>query len=384
MASLYLHIPYCERKCFYCDFYSLENQDSILPFLDSLERELWMYHSFSIREPIETIFFGGGTPSLLPGDAISRILNSIREQYNVSKDVEISLEANPGTVDLIKLKQYQQSGINRLSYGIQSFHDDELTFLSRIHTSEQAIASVQLAQDAGFQNINIDLIFAIPGQTLERWSQNLEKARDLGTQHISAYSLIVEPNTPLFRSVQKGTVTPALTETEARMYEFTMEFLEESGFHHYEVSNYAKPGFHCRHNLNYWNGSNYLGIGPSAHSHWDSRRWWNVRNVLKYNESIGLQHLPVDGEESLYPEQKFDETIMLRLRSTGIDTRQLLVDFGVDIMKNKEQLISELTKENLMIVSESTLKLTKKGFLLCDSIIESLLKNKNSNTLPCK
>ncbi|TAK50712.1 MAG: coproporphyrinogen III oxidase family protein, partial [Bacteroidetes bacterium] len=232
---------------------------------------------------------------------------------------------------------------------------------------------VTLARNAGFDNINIDLIFALPKQTMDAWQDNLEKALTLKTQHISAYSLIIEPNTPLQRLVESKQVTPCPTEHEADMYEFTMEFLHNHGFEHYEVSNYAYKGFSSKHNRNYWNHTNYLGFGPAAHSFWGSRRWWNVKNLQLYIDRVAEGKLPVEGDEHLTRHQLFDETIMLGLRSSGVALEIVQSEFGVNLLENHNVRIKDLISEGLVELSQNSLRLTPTGFLLCDSIAQSLL-----------
>ncbi len=384
MASLYLHIPFCERKCIYCDFYSIENLKPMQTFVEALQKEISMYKSYSHRETIETIFFGGGTPSLLSDDSLKSIFETIHQNFNINKNVEITLEANPGTVDEKKLHSFREIGINRLSFGVQSFHQNELEFLGRIHNAEQAINSVKSAQDVGFENINIDLIYSLPQQSMKNWEATLEKAVALGTQHISAYSLIVEPNTPLNRMVESKQITPMPTEQDAEMYEFTMKFLQERGFVHYEVSNYARAGFESKHNSNYWNHTNYLGFGPSAHSFWSDRRWWNVKNLQLYIERIANETLPIESEESLTKTQLLDEAIMLGLRSNSLDFVQLEKRFGINLCQVHNSTIEQLLASNLAELNENKLRLTDNGFLLCDSIAESLLVQLQVEDLTCR
>jgi len=371
MASLYLHIPFCEHKCIYCDFYSIEALDPMESFLVALREEIGMYGHY--KSSFETIFFGGGTPSLLSPATVRELIGLLRETFDIEKDAEITLETNPGTVDERKLAGYREAGINRLSFGVQSFHDDDLKFLTRIHSSAQAREVIRTAERAGFDNTNLDLIFALPGQTMERWRRNLEDAVELGTKHISAYSLIVEKNTPLHRMVHSGEVATLPIGIEAEMYVMTMEFLAARGFEHYEVSNYAKPGYHSRHNCNYWNHADYLGFGPSAHSYWGGKRWWNFSNIRGYGEKIALREYPVAEKEILTKDQLFDETVMLGLRSGGVDMKRLKQEFGVDFAEMCGSVLSGLFEEKLAKVELQKLRLTDKGFLLCDEITQRLL-----------
>ncbi len=373
MASLYLHIPFCEHKCVYCDFYSLESREWQSLFVDLLCREAEFFSSSYGGEEVETIFLGGGTPSLLTPQELGQILSVLHRRFSIRSDAEVTLETNPGTVNAEKLRAFRALGVNRLSIGIQSFHDDDLRFLTRIHTSEQARACVRLANDIGFPFVNLDLIFALPGQTMERWQHNLEEAVSLGTNHISAYSLIVERNTPLFRMVETGGVSTLPIETEADMYLRTMAFLREHGFEHYEVSNYARAGCRSRHNMNYWNHSPYLGFGPSAHSFWENRRWWNIANLSTYCDALDRGSSPVAGEETLATSQLLDERIMLGLRSSGVDVAAFRRDFGDQRWAQLQFELAALEEDALLIRDQDVVRLTDRGYLLCDEIVKRCL-----------
>lgn len=373
MASLYLHIPFCEHKCLYCDFYSIESLEPLEDFLKALGREIDRYASFGHEESFETIYFGGGTPSLLSPEAIGDIIGRLRTNFRIDKDAEVTLEANPGTVDRAKLLEFRNVGINRLSFGIQSFDDAELKFLTRIHSSSQARDAVRLAREAGFDNISIDLIFALPKQTLDGWRKNLEEGIALQPQHISAYSLIVEQGTPLARLVRSKQVSPLPVEAEAEMYELTMATLRDAGYEHYEVSNYALPGFRSRHNSNYWNHSNYLGFGPSAHSFWSGKRWWNFSNLGTYCGRIESGESPVAGTEELTDGQMVDEAVMLGLRSEGVDLERLAREHGIDLIAASRSVVESMIADRLAVRERNLLRLTDKGYLICDGLSESLL-----------
>ena len=379
MASLYLHIPYCEKKCIYCDFYSIENMQTMEQFLRALENEIARYaERYSTSEGFETIFFGGGTPSLLPPSVLGRLLDALHTHYRVEPGAEITVETNPGTVDVEKLRAYRGLGVNRLSIGIQSFHEDELKFLSRIHSADQARRCVEDAYDAGFENVGVDLIFSLPRQTPERWRANLEQALALRPKHISAYSLIVEEHTPLFTMVKEGAVATLPEETDSQMYEETLAMMAENGFHHYEVSNYARSGYECRHNRNYWNHSNYLSFGPSAHSFWkdgptDGRRWWNVRSIAQYCENISGGTLPVSGSETVDREKMYSEAVFLGLRTGELNLAALRQVYGVDLLSTRRDSLTDFSREGLIHLDSQSITLTRKGFLVCDAIAESLL-----------
>jgi oxygen-independent coproporphyrinogen III oxidase len=382
MAGLYLHIPFCEHKCIYCDFYSVapkEHPDAyralINRFLLSLHREIKLRaddHRF--RTSYKTIFFGGGTPSLLSASNMNEILNMLNSSFSIADGAEVTLETNPGTVDEQKLRDFRQAGVNRISFGVQSFHDDDLKFLTRIHSASQAKEALKSARRAGFENLSIDLMFSLPNQSLGRWESNLEQAMELDPAHISCYSLIIEPNTPLARMVESKQIAPLPGEQDAELYEFTMEFLSAHGYEQYEVSNFAKPGFRSQHNSGYWNHDHYLGFGPSAHSFWDARRWWNVSNVVEYSQRLEHDVLPVSGEEQLVTEQLIEEEIFLGLRGDGIDTTEFTRKYRLEFLTSFSQIIVELVAERLAMFVGPRLKLTSKGYLLCDEICSSFLK----------
>jgi len=374
LAGIYFHIPFCAHKCIYCDFYSIEESGSFDVFLDKLQTEIRLYAPYGEKEPIRTVFFGGGTPSLLEPDALKRILDQFLNHFSLEgEDSEITLEANPGTVDRRKLAEMLSLGFNRISFGVQSFRDEDLKFLTRIHTAEEARRAVSEAKEAGFENISMDLLFALPAQTLAAWEKNLQEAVKLQPQHISAYSLIYEKGTPLAQMVESKLISPLPLESEALMYEFTMEFLGNSGYEHYEVSNYAKPDFYSKHNMAYWTRKNYLGFGPSAHSFWSNKRWWNVSDLTTYSEKLAGGNLPVQGEEDLTERQIFDEKVMLGLRSSGLDVARLQLEYGTGLAASLQPVIRRLIGDGLAVYEDMTLRLNDRGFLICDSICQDLL-----------
>ena len=376
MSSLYLHIPFCEHKCIYCDFYSIapnEKPDSyntlVVRFLEGLRQEIELRSQDShFKESFETIFFGGGTPSLLSPSIVGEILDLLSGKFSVNAGAEITLETNPGTVDLATLRDFRKAGVNRISMGIQSFYDDDLKFLTRIHSAAQAKECVRNAFEAGFDNVSFDLIFALPNQTRERWQSNLNQAMELNPTHISCYSLIVEPNTPLQRMVEAKQVTPLPVEEDAALYELTMEFLGAHGYTQYEVSNFAKQGFKSLHNSNYWNHKNYLGFGPSAHSFWNGKRWWNVANIVNYLDRVEANAVPVAGEEILTQEQLMEEEIFLGLRSEGVDVAGFRRKFEKDLLADHRPTIDALVDNGLALLEDNRLRLTSKGYSLCDEI----------------
>ncbi len=369
-AGIYVHIPFCEKKCFYCDFYSIENHSQRGEFMKCLTREIERFSGNHSGLEVDTIFFGGGTPSILSAIEVETILNSLRRQFCISSEAELTMECNPGTVSRESLADYRSLGINRLSFGVQSFFDDELRFLTRIHDSRQAVEAVELARGAGFTNVNTDLIYGLPNQTEDRVYANLEKAVALNPTHISAYNLIVEPGTPLFTAVSAGKTKPLDEHTEAKMYEQVMTFLEGCGYVHYEVSNYARQGFECKHNLKYWNCEEYVGFGPSAHSYLDGIRWWNISSLNGYISSLSGDRLPVSAKEELTDSQLVDEYVLLQLRQGKIDVETLRRRFGI---APEQEFIAEMIDASYVQRAGDKISLTRRGFTVADEIAEEIL-----------
>jgi oxygen-independent coproporphyrinogen-3 oxidase len=318
----------------------------------------------------DTIFVGGGTPSLLSPQEIEIILNPVYKNFNISAEAEFTMECNPGTVNQQSLASYHQLGVNRISFGVQSFFDDELRFLSRIHNSQQAVEAFKFARSAGFDNVNIDLMYGLPGQIEDKLLSNLENAVALNPNHISAYNLIVEHGTSLFAAVASGEIKSLDESTEGRMYELTMGFLEKNGYKHYEISNYARLGFECKHNLKYWNSEEYIGFGPSAHSYLGGSRWWNISSLSSYLFSLSNDRLPISAKEELTDTQLVDEFVLLQLRQGKMDLKTLRDKFGIDLDTG---FISDLKKAGYVNVADNKIFLTKKGFIVCDEIAEEIL-----------
>ena len=348
-------------------------------FVGALLQEIDGYREYGVQSTVDTLFFGGGTPSLLdPGD-LRAILERLKRHFHVSDTCEITLEVNPGTVGAEKLQAYRALGVNRLSIGIQSFNDEELRFLTRIHSSSEAERAVRDAREAGFMNLSLDLIYSLPGQTLSAWAETLRRAVGLRPDHISAYSLIVEAQTPLFRMVEEGRVIPGSPEDEASFYEFTMEYLAGEGYEHYEVSSYARPGFRCRHNSAYWSQENCLGFGPAAQSFWRDagrpagRRWLNIASLSAYLERIAAGRMPVAAQEELGIMSLANERIFLGLRSDGLDLHRFEQDFRFRLQERQPDFILRLLEGGLATINGDILRLTAKGYLLCDEIARRLL-----------
>jgi oxygen-independent coproporphyrinogen III oxidase len=373
-SALYIHIPFCDHKCIYCDFYSIITSDNIKPFLNSLKKEIKYYSLlYSENRKFSSIFFGGGTPSLMEPEYLSEIIQNLYDNFLIADDVEITMETNPGTVNQKKLQHFFEKKFNRISIGIQSFHEDELKFLTRIHNKNTAIETAFNAKDAGFENINIDLIFNLPGQTKKKWMENLNIAVSLPVTHISAYSLILERGTILNKMVLDGKVVLQDDDYDADLYQYTIEFLESTGFIQYEVSNFCKPGYECRHNNAYWRYRDYIGLGTSAHSFVNNKRWWNYSSLKKYLLEIESKGEAVASSEEISKEERLDEYVMLALRSKGIDLNDLKKNFG-DVWINKNySYLKLLMNENLIKIENDFVKLTNRGYAVCDEILSKIL-----------
>ena len=373
-SALYIHIPFCDHKCIYCDFYSIITEDNIQPFLNSVKKEIEYYSEYYSHNRIFTsIFFGGGTPSLMKPKYLGEIINLLRTSYSVSDDAEITMETNPGTVDKNKLTDFLQIGINRISIGVQSFNNEELNFLTRIHDKQTAVDTINSVYEIGFKNISLDLIFNLPGQSKDKWKHNLETAVSLPINHISTYSLILERGTILNKMVLDGKVKIQNEDHDADLYELTIDYLLSKNFYQYEVSNFCKPGFECRHNNAYWRYKDYLSFGTSAHSFMSGKRWWNFSSLKKYISEIESKGNAVANFEILNDEQKLNEYVMLALRSKGIDLMELKNNFGSQWMIKNYSYLKELNRNSLVNINEDFILLTQKGYAVCDEIVKNLV-----------
>ncbi|MDP4280720.1 MAG: radical SAM family heme chaperone HemW [Bacteroidota bacterium] len=328
MAGIYIHIPFCRRKCFYCNFFSVASTQYRKSFLEGLAKEIHHRRDYLEGQTVSSIYLGGGTPSLLETEEIGEILNTIRNEFIIDAEAEITIEVNPDDVKPGLFDSYNKLNINRISIGIQSFFPEDLTYLNRIHSAEQAYQSVKEAFAAQFQNISIDLIYGIPGLGDHNWEMNLEKAFELNVPHVSAYALTVEPKTPLDLLIRKGTLPPPEEEDMISQFKILMEQMRAHGYDHYEISNFGKKGFYSRHNSMYWTGGYYLGLGPSAHSYNGKSRQWNAAGIEKYLDQIRNEENCLE-IEVLTPGQKYDEYVMVSLRTQwGCDLEKIRNDFG--------------------------------------------------------
>ena len=369
MFGIYVHIPFCEKKCIYCDFYSIERTEHISSFVDTLCNEITLRAKQSDSYPPATsVFFGGGTPSLLTPVQMERIITVIRNHFAINHDAEWTMECNPGTISHESLCGYRSLGINRLSFGVQSFNESELAFLHRIHSPKQAEEAIALARSAGFDNVNLDVMFALPDQTMDSWKHTLETIIALAPEHVSAYSLIFEEGTPLFTMRQRGTVHEANEENDAEMYEYAINRLAKAGYTQYEVSNFAQSGRECLHNCTYWSGDDYLAFGPSAHGLTGGTRYWNYRSLTRYTELLSSGELPVANSEKLSLHERMFERAFLELRARGIRIHEFQNDFGIDILQALGKELELWESEGLVMQSDGRLKLTSAGYLVCDEL----------------
>ena len=340
--------------------------------LEALRAELKLRSHYLEGQTIETIYFGGGTPSLLSADELQRLLDVVFQNYNVAGSPEITLEANPDDLTYLKILELTRTPINRLSIGIQSFRNEDLKWMNRAHTAAQADFSVKCAQDRGFENITIDLIYSIPGLSLAAWQQNIQKAVDLEVQHISAYSLTVEPKTVLGQQHSKGEMHPVADTVSEEHFLALRHTLMRSGFEQYEVSNFCKPTMHSRHNSAYWNGAHYLGVGPSAHSFNGQSRQWNIANNAQYIRGI-QEDTPMFEVEVLHNTTRYNEYVMTRLRTKwGIDLDHIQQAFGIDLIGREKNRIEQWQQGELIVCDNHVLQLTEKGLLLADRIASDL------------
>ena len=376
--ELYLHIPFCVRKCAYCDFLSSpENGETIENYVEALIREIKAYQALSLNDIVVTIFLGGGTPSVLEGNQMERIFEALHEVFEIAEDAEITVEANPGTVTQEKLSAYRKLGINRISFGLQSADNGELKLLGRIHTYEQFLESYEMARTAGFTNINIDLISAIPKQTVRSWEETLKRIIRLKPEHISAYSLIIEEGTSFAKLYGEGSPLERdlpSEEEERLMYEKTEEILGENGYHRYEISNYVKEGMECRHNLGYWERKNYLGLGLGASSLLDNRRYSNTENLREYTECAGQPEKIRKNTEHLTEEEQMEEFIFLGLRKmNGISEQAFWNCFQKTIWDCYGENIRKVMEKGLLKQREGCLSLTKKGIDVSNYVFAEIL-----------
>lgn len=364
MAGIYLHIPFCKQACTYCDFHFSVNMAGKSELVHAILKEMNERKGYLENEKVETIYFGGGTPSVLSEEELNPILEKLRKEFLVSTNVEVTLECNPDDLTEEKLQQLKKAGINRLSIGLQSFNDQELKWMNRAHTSTESVSCVKLAQDAGFDNITIDLIYGSRFQTMHSWHYTLEKAINLKVQHISAYNLTIESKTKLGLSYQMGSEPEVNEEFSAEQFNIMLDKLGSNGFVHYEISNFGKEGFFSKHNSSYWLGANYLGLGPSAHSFNGISRQWNVRSNAAYVQKLNAKECYFE-KEILTEQEKYNEYILTRLRTMwGCSKHTIEKDFGAEMFHLFEKILKKHKK--YFNVEGDVVKLNTDGKLKAD------------------
>lgn len=379
--GMYIHIPFCVKKCFYCDFISAPSDDETIDkYVRALIRELEMSATDYKDRTVATIFFGGGTPSILSVKQLKTIIDTIYNNYNVAKNAEITIEANPGTINYDKLAAYREMSFNRISMGLQSVNNNELKVLGRIHTFEQFLEEYGYAKRAGFENINIDLMSAIPDQSYNSYMECLKTVIDLKPQHISAYSLIIEENTPFYNWYNEGEFVGRIVdeETDRQMYHATRRILADAGYERYEISNYAKYDYECRHNLTYWERGDYAGFGVAAASLIDNVRYTNITNVAKYiDSSLGENMLELirDNMEKLTENDCMEEYMFLGLRKMkGISVQEFFESFGTNIDDIYGKVIEQQIKKGLLIREDNRIYLSETGIDVSNQVMAEFLR----------
>lgn len=369
--GIYIHIPFCKQACHYCDFHFSTSVKKKGELVNMLCRELVLRKDELGENKVQTIYFGGGTPSLLSSEELKQIFKTINANFTVAEDAEITLEANPDDLSREKLELLGNSPINRLSIGVQSFFEEDLKLMNRAHNATEALESIQMAKEY-FDNISIDLIYGIPDMSEERWKKNIEMALDLGLPHFSCYALTVEPHTALKKFIEKGLIKPVDDEAAKVHFDILTETLKKAGFIHYEFSNYGKPGYFSQNNTAYWMGKPYLGIGPSAHSYDGESRKWNVSNNSLYIKYLGKGEIPFQ-EEVLSLTDKYNEYVMTRLRTMwGISLEEVEGKFGLRFKNYLLDQAKENLREGLLELKEDKIKVTEKGKFLSDGIAADL------------
>jgi oxygen-independent coproporphyrinogen-3 oxidase len=371
VSGIYIHIPFCKKACHYCNFHFSTNQNSKSAFIEAVCRELILRKSEYASDEIQSIYFGGGTPTVLDVTELNTILKTVYKNYKVSETAEITLEANPDDLDLEKIKQLSNTKINRLSIGIQSFHESELSAMNRAHNAEDAKKCLELAT-AYFDNITIDLMFGMPTMSIQLWRQNLQIAFEFGIKHLSCYSLTVEPKTALEHFIKKGSHPPMDDELAAQHFEVLLEETSAQGLTHYETCSFGHPDYFSKHNTSYWLGKTYMGVGPSAHSFDGSKRSWNVSNNSKYIKALEVDKLPFESEV-LSVENRFNEYVMTGLRTIwGISLEKIEADYGVKIKDHLLQNSKKFISSNTLVIEDNHLKITTSGKFLSDGIASDL------------
>jgi oxygen-independent coproporphyrinogen III oxidase len=374
--GIYVHIPFCQVKCSYCHFFTFAGKLQKSPqYFEALQKELINYQKLAKKYTLTTLYIGGGTPTLVASEFVAGVLDVVRQNYNLASDIEITIEANPESITPEKLDQYLAAGINRISIGVQAWQNDLLKYLNRLYTIDKFLQKLELVKQAGFKNINLDLIFGIPGQTLENWQESVQGVLSCGTQHLSCYSLELDNNSHWGQLYAAGKFTPANPELDREMYQYLMQEMKANGYEQYEMSNFAKSGFQCRHNLNFWLGKSYLGIGAAAHSYFEQARYHNIYSIEEYtaqtlaNISTQTEITPLSRQEQMF------EFLLLRLRlPQGINPTEFKSTFSVELNKVYAAELELLQNKAWVQEVDGILHLTKLGRDLYNQVAIDLLK----------
>ena len=372
-SSVYIHIPFCATKCYYCAFNTyIFHKEQAKAYLHALRTEMGLYSPEA--DPLQTVFIGGGTPSILSADALAQLFVDIHRHFQITPDTEITVECNPGTVDGEKLKVMRNNGVNRLSFGLQAMQDETLKQLGRIHTVAEFLQSYRLARENGFENINIDLIFALPDQTMEAWHHTLNEVISLEPDHISAYNLVMEETTPFYEWWQAGELHLPTEDTEADMFQYTIDTLTAHGYIHYEICNFAKPHHFARHNLVYWNNQSCIGLGAGACGYVNGVRYTNVRGIASYIGKLAQRHKPIANTERMTGHAEKAETLMLALRKReGISLDVYQDRFGEDIEAAFGSILKKWIDLQLLERTATHLRLTDRGLFLANEVFVELM-----------
>jgi putative oxygen-independent coproporphyrinogen III oxidase len=373
MAGIYLHIPFCKKRCIYCDFFSSTRSEKKAAYIDALCQELELRRDYLDEERIETIYFGGGTPSQLAKEDFERIFSSLYKIYPISPEAEITLEANPDDLSPEYIHMLRTLPFNRLSIGIQTFNENTLKLLQRRHTAQQAIEAFTRCREAGFHNISIDLMYGLPGETMESWEKDLQQALEMKPEHISAYHLIYEEGTPLWKLRQQHQVEEVEEDLSVSLFTTLIHRLKEHGYQHYEISNFSLPGFHSRHNSSYWTGKKYLGCGASAHSYNGHSRQWNVASIEKYIQGIEQKKPEYEIEElDLYT--RYNDFVITTIRTSwGMPLSKLKSDFGDSLYQYCLRMAQPHLKQGKLEITNHVLRLTESGIFVSDGIMSDML-----------
>ncbi len=381
MAGIYIHVPFCKKACHYCNFHFSTSLSLKNDFVDALLKEIELTsskengnESYLGDEIIETIYFGGGTPSLLNKEELNKILFYLNKHFAVDPAAEITFEANPDDISSRKFKEWKDAGVNRLSIGVQSFNDEHLLWMNRAHSAKQSLSALEASKKEGFDNISIDLIYGVPGMSIAQWVLNLKQAKELDIPHLSCYALTVEPSTALQKMIQQKKIKDVDPDLQAEQFQLLTNWAETNGYEQYEISNFAIPGMRSRHNSSYWQRKKYLGLGPSAHSFNGSSRQWNVANNTLYIRSVKKNILPVE-REILTPVQQLNEYIMTSLRTAeGINTSYVEKQFGKEAVRHISESAHNYIYDGKIKYTDDAFQLTKTGKLFADGIAAALFK----------